>query len=743
MARLFSGTLLILLMFGVLTLVSTVQPVSSSPATIVVPDDFPTIQNAIDYASIGDKIYVRAGTYQGNILVNKPLSLIGENAASTIIDGGGTDSGTACISINADNTDVTGFTLQNSHWMQAGIWLYASHCNITRNNFINNWRAGVMLATMGSHGNIIAENSMTNNGYCVRLGASCDNTIVANNMMSSAVGVSIWAGSGNLVIKNNVKNNGYGIELISTYGNIVYHNNIENNAYQVQLEATLVNVWDNSYPSGGNYWSDYTGLDSKKGSNQNQPGSDGIGDIPYTIDLNNIDHYPLMSPSSVSPTPTDKSAIIIDPMYLEHQNRPFIYDVASYLTSAGYSCSWKPGSAVTVDWLKTGLRQGVILWRSHAIYDPSEFGVALNTGQLFDPQDIDKYRSSGDYPRRIIPTNPDGNGNRYWAITPQFILDYYGIQNRLPNSLVYVEACESIRDSAMAKAFVDSGAGAYVGYKDRIYFNNIFGVPFADNDAAWGMYDFCIRGFNVQEVVDHKILGGFEKSYYGDKNLRLRTDIASAKTLSVSAYCPVDLLVTDPQGRRVGIDPVSHIYVNEIPGAIYMGPNLETEFVWIPFTVEGEYDVTLIGTGTGSYNLKIEQEILPSTVVSQDYSGTITVNERHYYSVMLREIGEMTTVSWEYFFEDVKRDTILKISTDDQYFQFVAPGKDFGVKYDSKMLVRCDLVVICYGDRQMRLTATAVDGRFGFCTAIAYDKQTRRTYVLTDWLSHHIVNSLC
>jgi len=55
------------------------------------------------------------------------------------------------------------------------------------------------------------------------------------------------------------------------------------------------NIWDDGYPSGGNYWSDYAGVDEKSGPNQNQPGSDGIGDTPYVINSNNRDNYPLIN----------------------------------------------------------------------------------------------------------------------------------------------------------------------------------------------------------------------------------------------------------------------------------------------------------------------------------------------------------------------------------------------------------------------------------------------------------------
>src|SRR5438552_18247804 len=72
-------------------------------------------------------------------------------------------------------------------------------------------------------------------------------------------------------------------------------------------------MWDDGYPSGGNFWSDYTGVDNCSGPNQDVcPDPDGIGDTPYTIDANNSDRYPLIhlpgndtvppSVSNVAPT---------------------------------------------------------------------------------------------------------------------------------------------------------------------------------------------------------------------------------------------------------------------------------------------------------------------------------------------------------------------------------------------------------------------------------------------------------
>jgi len=64
--------------------------------------------------------------------------------------------------------------------------------------------------------------------------------------------------------------------------NTFYRNTVINNDKNVESSSS-VNFWDNG--EEGNYWSDYNGTDSN---------GDGIGDIPYIIDENNRDNFPLM-----------------------------------------------------------------------------------------------------------------------------------------------------------------------------------------------------------------------------------------------------------------------------------------------------------------------------------------------------------------------------------------------------------------------------------------------------------------
>ena len=78
---------------------------------IVVPDDYPSIQGAINHADIGSTIYVKPGVYYENVIVYKPVRVVGEGRDVVFVDGKGRGN---VFYISADNVEITGFTIRNS-----------------------------------------------------------------------------------------------------------------------------------------------------------------------------------------------------------------------------------------------------------------------------------------------------------------------------------------------------------------------------------------------------------------------------------------------------------------------------------------------------------------------------------------------------------------------------------------------------------------------------------------------------
>jgi parallel beta-helix repeat protein len=200
------------------------------------------------------------------------------------------------------------------------IWPSCNNNIIMRNNISLCPYTGISISSF-SNNNIVSDNNVSSNDNGIYLGKASNNTIENNrvylntghgiyafsnsnnntfryNYIHSNDGKGIYMGvSSNInIYANNVSNNGNGINLSGTLNGKIYHNNIIGNSIQAFDETNNENQWDSGYPSGGNYWSDYNGTDYFKGVNQDIPGSDNIGDINYSIEIDSVDYYPLMGP---------------------------------------------------------------------------------------------------------------------------------------------------------------------------------------------------------------------------------------------------------------------------------------------------------------------------------------------------------------------------------------------------------------------------------------------------------------
>ncbi len=166
------------------------------------------------------------------------------------------------------NNSISGNTLTENN--EYGIRLdYLGNTSISGNNITNNSNAkGVWF--FATSGNSISGNTITKNEYGIRLASSDNNSISGNN----------------------IARNHYGIWIASSNNNSIYHNSFVHNIEQVifALLNTWTNIWDDGYPSGGNYWSDY----EERYPNATELDGSGIWDTPYVIDEINRDKYPII-----------------------------------------------------------------------------------------------------------------------------------------------------------------------------------------------------------------------------------------------------------------------------------------------------------------------------------------------------------------------------------------------------------------------------------------------------------------
>ena len=183
------------------------------------------------------------------------------------------------------------------------------------------------------------------------------NIELSNNTISNSTTGICSTDLENATIRENlIQNCSYGIYLQNSNNNLIYHNNFINNTVQANVTAGYANTWDNDYPSGGNYWSDYNGTDLFSGPYQNITGSDFRGDTPYVIDSNNTDRYPLMIHDETEP-PTISILSPENKTYTT-EDVPLIFTVSESTSWMGYSLDGQANTPVTGNTTLTGLSEG-------------------------------------------------------------------------------------------------------------------------------------------------------------------------------------------------------------------------------------------------------------------------------------------------------------------------------------------------------------------------------------------------
>jgi parallel beta-helix repeat protein len=243
---------------------------------------FDTVQGGVDNVTAGGTVYVAAGTYAENVSIEKQITLAGEDAATTVIDGGGSG---IVVMVQADGVEISGFTVQNSGATEAdaGIGVFAADNANLHDNLIQNNAIGVGLG--GATGVVVDENTFKNNYIGVGISHSpidgapstgntisdntitdsihsgiygdqdCDDNDILDNTISSVVGAAdgiyLWKSSGNTLTGNVLSNNTqYGLQLMGSNENTITGNTLTGNLDGIRIR---ISGWpEGAYPATPN-----------------------------------------------------------------------------------------------------------------------------------------------------------------------------------------------------------------------------------------------------------------------------------------------------------------------------------------------------------------------------------------------------------------------------------------------------------------------------------------------------------
>lgn len=425
------------------------------------------------------------------------------------------------------------------------------------------------------------------NFYAIFLVGTKDSTIENNYISNSQFGIYLSSSTGNTFLQNTVKDNrGEALYLYNSSGNVFYHNNFINNlgfcSQVFNWPVASANLFDNGYPSGGNFWSDYTGADLKSGPNQNQESSDGIGDTPQFIKYYSFgtcqkssqkDNYPFMKENSwvevELPLPTkaaELAKLVIDGPYLGDGD-----------TFGGKG--WDPFQAQYVTPSK--IFGGYNYWNNKL--RKIAFGAGLDCSGLTQWAFNRSFDPTKSLLRNVI--RYDGADGQY-KNNSESITE----SNLQPGDLLFLDKYSDNRIDHVAM---------YVGD------NGTFDIVEAFSPA---------EGIISSNIVEFKTRIGFDQN----KHIR-RVAISPSLGGQVKAGSPIDLIVTDPDGFT--ITPTTAIqtdeeYLREVPGELYYTENVlgvdgrPEDIVYWPVQKTGNYIIKVIPEVgvplTETYNLEFQ-----------------------------------------------------------------------------------------------------------------------------------------
>ena len=220
------------LVFLSMLLILSVPGTDLDAATIRVPGDFGSIQEAVDRAAPADVVIVEEGEYRENVVIKKPVDLRGAGGAGATVVEAAREEEPVFRMEDTENVSLTGFTargskvagivlrnvrssrLGNNRAVENtnGIMVYSSHDNtLFNNNADSNEVYGIYMEK--STANRVRENTANRNGdKGIFLSSSHGNTITDNSAnLNTWNGILVWSSNENLIRDNWTLRNTYGL----------------------------------------------------------------------------------------------------------------------------------------------------------------------------------------------------------------------------------------------------------------------------------------------------------------------------------------------------------------------------------------------------------------------------------------------------------------------------------------------------------------------------------------------------
>jgi len=225
---------------------------------------YSTIQDAVnDPLTLNNHtIMVKSGTYSGNFVINKKLTIKPVNGCNVILQALNPSEPVIKINLPGNGTTIQGFTIKGAT-NSSGVYVTGSlNCNLVGNNFTSN-KIGVFLST--SNNTILSGNTFINNTYAgILLENSIKNLIYNNTALNNQYGIRFGNSNQNMIQGNTLRNNatGYGIGFEKSSNNTILDNVItgNGNGMFIGIVGSLVGSSNNNFIQNNTLTSNQNGI---------------------------------------------------------------------------------------------------------------------------------------------------------------------------------------------------------------------------------------------------------------------------------------------------------------------------------------------------------------------------------------------------------------------------------------------------------------------------------------------------